>query len=328
MHLVYIWSSGFVRMDLQHLRNFLVVVEQGSISNAAALIGISQPALTRQIQALQKDFDAPLFDRMRHGVELTTIGETLAFEARRILAAVRDARDAVDAASGKRGGRIAIGTSLSLSGVFLPELVLSAARDIPGARLSVSEGYTEDLCERLLDGRLDLAVADYRTPLPKVTARPLFREPIVVVGAAGMFKPGATITMREFLHQDSVLAASTGRLRLMFERLAAKEGGAKGRFVEIDSHPALLQLIASDGGVSLLPYSSVHSEVRAGRISVADLAPAPMQRQVALLVAKSRVISPASVAMENIIDQLVARNAGDMRWELSVVSDAGEESQS
>ena len=297
-----------------------MVVEQGSISNAAALIGISQPALTRQIQALQKEFDAPLFARMRHGVELTMIGETLAFEARRILATVRDARDAVDAASGKRGGRISIGTSTSLASVFLPDLVMSAAREMPDVRLSVSEGYTENLCERLLDGRLEMAIADYRTPLPKVAARPLFREPIVVVGAAGQFAAGATITMRDFLHQESVLAASTGRLRLMFEKLAAKDGGAKGRFTEVDSHPALVQLITSGGGVSLLPYSSIHHEVRAGRMSVADLSPAPIRRQVALLVAKSRALSPASEAMEKIIDQLVARNAGDMRWDVSAVS--------
>lgn len=302
---------------MQHLRNFLVVVEQGSISHAAALIGISQPALTRQIQALQKDFDAPLFDRTRRGMALTAIGETLAFEARRILAAVRDARDAVDAASGKRGGRLSIGTSLSLSRVFLPQLVLSAASDLPGVRLSVSEGYTDDLCERLLDGQLDLAIADYRTPMPKLTARPLFREPIVAVGAAGVFASGARITMREFLHRESVLAASTGRLRLMFERLAAKEGGAKGRFVEIDSHAALVQLIVAGGGVSLLPYSSVHHEVQAGRISTAELAPAPLRRQVALLVAKSRVPGPASAAMEAIVGELVARNAEEMRWDLS-----------
>lgn len=309
-------------MDLQHLRNFLVVVEQGSISNAAALIGISQPALTRQIQALQKEFDAPLFDRARHGVVLTAIGETLAFEARRILAAVREAQDAVDAASGKRGGRISVGTSLSLSRVLLPELVLCAVTDIPGVRLSVSEGYTDELCERLLDGQLDLAIADYRTPMPKLTARPLFREAIVAVGAAGVFASGARITMREFLHQDSVLAASTGRLRLMFERLAAKEGGAKGRFVEIDSHPALVQLIVAGGGVSLLPYSSVHHEVEAGRISVAELAPAPLLRQVALLVARSRVLSPASEVMEAIVDRLVARNAPAMRWDISAESGA------
>jgi len=309
-------------MDLQHLRNFLVVVEQGSISNAAALIGVSQPALTRQIQALQKHFDAPLFDRTRHGVVLTSIGETLAFEARRVLAAVRDAQDAVDAASGKRGGRLSIGTSLSLSSVFLPDLVLSAASELPGVRLSVSEGYTEDLCERLLDGRLEMVIADYRTPIPKVSARPLFREPIVAAGAAGVFASGATITMREFLHQNSVLAASTGRLRLMFERLAAKEGGPQGRFVEIDSHAALVQLIVAGGGVSLLPYSSVHHEVCAGRISVAQLAPAPLLRQVALLVAKSRAPSPASAAMEAIVDRLVAQNAGAMRWDLGVDSGA------
>ena len=279
-------------MDLQHLRNFLVVVEQGSISNAAALIGITQPALTRQIQTLQRQVGAPLLDRMRRGVVLTPIGETMAFEARRVLAAVRDAQDAVDVASGKRGGRLSIGASLSLSAFFLPGLVLAAGRQLREVRLSVSEGYADELCQRLVDGRLDIAIADYQTPLPKLAARRLFREPVVAVGAAGVFEHGSTISMKELLHQESVLAASTGRLRLMFERLAAKAGGPKGRFVEIDAHSALVGLIVAGGGVSLLPYSSVQEHVQAGRISVADLAPAPLWRQVALLYPKSRDTRP------------------------------------
>lgn len=304
-------------MDLQHLRNFLVVVEQGSISNAAALIGISQPALTRQVQALQKEVGAPLLDRTRHGVVLTPIGETLAFEARRVLAAVREARDAVDAAAGRRSGRLAVGASLSLARLFLPALVLAAAKEMPEVRLSVSEGYADDLVERLLDGRLDMAIADYRTPIPKLAARPLLREPVVVAGPAGRFAPGAGIAMRDFLRCDCVLAASTGRLRLMFERLVAKEGGARGRFVEVDSLSAMVEIIVAGGGVSLLPYSSVQREVSAGRLSVAELAPAPMRRQVALLFAKARTASPASEEMERIIGGFVAASAPAMQWEVA-----------
>ena len=72
-------------MDLQHLENFLVIVEQGSVSHAARIIRITQPALTRQLQALEAQFGAPLLARNRRGVVLTPAGEALVVEARRIL---------------------------------------------------------------------------------------------------------------------------------------------------------------------------------------------------------------------------------------------------
>ena len=136
-------------MDLQVLRNFLVVVEQGSISNAATLSRLSQPALSRQLRSLEEEFGAELFTRKRRGVELTEAGEALALQARRILANVREAQVAIDAVTGKQGGRISLGVPPSLAGLMLPVLILEVRQAMPDVRFAVREGPPDELCSQV-----------------------------------------------------------------------------------------------------------------------------------------------------------------------------------
>ena len=302
-------------MDLQVLRNFLVVVEQGSISNAALLVRLSQPALSRQLRALEEEFGAELFTRKRRGVELTAAGETLALQARCILANVREAQVAIDAVTGKRGGRIALGVPSSLAGQILPVLIRQAREIMPDVRLAVREGQPDVLCAQVIEGQLDLAIAQYPSLLPGLSARPLFSESIVAAGAAGVFEAGTAVTMKQFLQRDCVLAASTGRLRLMYEKLAVRAGTPASGFVEVDSPSSLVDLIAQGVGVSLVSYTWVHREVIAGRISIAPIAPVPLRRQVALVSAAARSITPAQAQLADMIAQFVERHASEFRWE-------------
>jgi LysR family transcriptional regulator, nitrogen assimilation regulatory protein len=311
------WRVRRAMMDLQSLRNFLTIVEQGSISNAATLIRITQPALSRQIQALEAQVGAVLLDRGRRGVALTAAGEALAFEARRVLRSVAEAQTAVDLASARRAGRIALGVSPSLARAVLPGLAALARERLPQARLSFREGPADDLCHRVAEGELDLAMIDFRTPVPRLRARHLFAERIVAIGAAGRFAPGARVTMPDLLAADTILAASSGRLRLLVEKLASRSGIAASRLVEVDSLAGLIEMVASGAGLSLAALCAVDPELVAGRLSVADVAPGPLRRTVALMRAPARHPAPAIDGMEILVDRFVRENAARFDWDLA-----------
>ncbi len=308
-------------MDLQVLRNFLVVVEQGSISNAATLTRISQPALSRQLQALEEEFGAELFTRKRRGVELTKAGEALAMQAGRIMANVREAQVAIDAMTGKRGGRLALGVPPSLARLMLPDLIRRAREIMPDVRFAVREGTADALCALVLDGQLDMAIVQYPSLHSGLTGYTLFSESIVAAGAAGVFTMGASVTMKELLQRDFVLAASTGRLRLMYEKLAAKAGSPESGFVEVDSPSGLIELLAGGLGVSLVSYSWVHPHVVAGTISTAQIAPIPLRRQVALVSASARTVTPAQQFLTEVIADFVDAHAKDLRWAVTEAVD-------
>ena len=303
-------------MDLQHLENFLVIVEQGSVSHAARIIRITQPALTRQLQALEAQFGAPLLARNRRGVVLTPAGEALVVEARRILNCVQQAHGAVDAVTRRPGGRLSLGVAASIARLILPAVALAARKAMPEARLELTEGYSDSLCERLVTNRLDMAVIHQRQPMPGTEARVLFSEAIVAVGAPGIFQPGEAVSMKDLLRHEAVVTAQSGRLRLLYEEVVAKSGRVAGSFLEMDSFPALIELLAAGGGVSLLPYSAIHHEVAAKRLSWAQIGPRQLRRSVVLVQPVGRIRTPAREEMEAIIDDFVRRNAASYQWHL------------
>jgi len=196
-----------------------------------------------------------------------------------------------------------------------PDLIREARQVMPDVRLAVREAQPDALCAQVIEGQLDLAIVQYPSLLPGLSERPLFSEQIVAAGAAGVFEAGTSVTMKQFLQRERVIAASTGRLRLMYEKLAARAGTPESGFVEVDSPSSIVDLIAQGVGVSLVSYTWVHREVMAGTISIAQIAPVPLRRQVALVSALERSIAPAQDQLTNMIARFVERHASELRWE-------------
>jgi LysR family nitrogen assimilation transcriptional regulator len=185
---------------------------------------------------------------------------------------------------------------------------------MPAVSLKLAEAYTRALHQRLLAGELDLAVMHLRERLPSLDMRPLMTEPIVFAGAAGLFRPGEAVTMRQVLQHQSLVTAPSGRLRLLYERAVATAGAAPTRFMEVDSLPALLELLAAGVGVAMLAYSTIHAGVQAGRLSWAHLAPRPLTRKIVIARPQDRLETPAWLAMADLIRRIVNARAADYHW--------------
>ncbi|HRE44026.1 MAG TPA: LysR family transcriptional regulator, partial [Terricaulis sp.] len=100
-------------MTLTQLANFIRIAELQSLSKAALVVGVAQPALSRQLRTLEAEMGSPLFVRHAWGVALTPAGETLLARARRVLAEAESARDAVQALAKRPTGRISLGVPAS-----------------------------------------------------------------------------------------------------------------------------------------------------------------------------------------------------------------------
>jgi LysR family nitrogen assimilation transcriptional regulator len=301
-------------MDLQHLQNFLTILDQRSISNAASLIRIAQPALSRQLRALEKQVGGPLLVRHGWGVSPTPAGEVLATHARDILNRVQAARDAVSAISSSPSGKLSVGVTGSVASVILPPLALEARRAMPGVKLALAEGSSANLHQRMLAGELDLAVIRAEGPLPALAAQLLLTEPVVVVGAAGMFRSGEAASIVQLLRHEALVTAPSGGLRLLYEKTIATAGANPPAFLEVDSFPALIELLAAGAGVSLLPYSTIHAGVQAGRLSWAPLAPKPLTRRLIVARPQDRIKTPAWRTADHLLRQIAAALAGAYGW--------------
>ncbi|GAV41469.1 LysR family transcriptional regulator [Streptomyces acidiscabies] len=168
-------------MDLALLRTFVTVHRAGSFTRAAALLGLSQPAVTSQIRTLERQVGRPLFLRQARGVTPTTIGDELAHKAAPHLdALVEIAETGLDEASSLRTLHLA-GPPEFTAGQALPALTELTGEDGQGLALRASFGTAEEVLEGLAAGRHDLAISTARPRGPLLTATPLCDEEHVLV---------------------------------------------------------------------------------------------------------------------------------------------------
>lgn len=152
-------------MELRHLRYFVAVAEEGHVTRAAERLGIQQPPLSQQIQALERELDLLLFRRKPRGVEPTDAGRTLLVDARRILGDVEGALAKARRTARGEQGRIVVGfTSSAPFHPFVPRAIRLFRERFPQVSVALEEGGTGDLVAALRAERLD--VAFIRSPVP------------------------------------------------------------------------------------------------------------------------------------------------------------------
>src|SRR3954469_16515832 len=137
-------------MQLQQLRYFLAVEETRHFTQAASLLGVAQPTLSKQIHTLESSLGAPLFERIRGAVSLTAAGDTLLPLARRMVADADAARDAVQDIVGLRRGEVRLGAPPSLCSSLVPAVLRVFRADHPEIALHITEGGSPDLIADLL----------------------------------------------------------------------------------------------------------------------------------------------------------------------------------
>jgi DNA-binding transcriptional LysR family regulator len=174
-------------MELRHLRYFVAVAEEGHITRAAERLGIQQPPLSQQIQALERELDAQLFRRKPRGVELTPAGRALFDEARAILARTEEAIAATKRAARGEAGRIGIGFTSSASfHPFVPRAIRAFREGHPLVALALEESGTTELVAALRSQAIDAAFV--RSPFGEsadLMVRPLLEEPMVAALPSG-----------------------------------------------------------------------------------------------------------------------------------------------
>jgi len=145
-------------LSLRQLRYFVAAAETGQVSRAAIELNISQSAVTGAIKQLELQLGMPLFDRHPNGVTLTFEGSRFLQHARNIVASVDEALRLKSVAAHNVSGVIRVGVTYTVAGYFLPQHYARFARSYPGVKIELSEAQRPEIEDKLLDGKLDIAV--------------------------------------------------------------------------------------------------------------------------------------------------------------------------
>ena len=145
-------------MELRQLRYFVAIVDHGSLSRAALILHVAQPALTQQLRQLEEELGVQLLHRSAQGVLSTDAGKVFYEHAQAILKQVADARSAVTQSATRPSGNVTLGLPHSISGALALPLLLAARERYPEITLQLTEEITGNLNEQLKSGRINLAV--------------------------------------------------------------------------------------------------------------------------------------------------------------------------
>jgi DNA-binding transcriptional LysR family regulator len=245
-------------LDIRQLRYFLAVAETLHFGRAAARLHISQPPLSRQVAALERELGVALFVRDARRVELTAAGTRLRADAREILAAVdQAARNARSAAAGE-AGRLALGFTMCAAYSVVPGYARRFAAKYPDVELSLREVVSNDLAAQVAESRIDAAIVFPQPLRPGLDRRTVVREPLcLVLPKTHRLAQRRRVLLAElagepFVAADAAVAAS---LRDAVLAQCARAGFAPAIAMEVQLQQTILSLVGEGVGVALVPAS-------------------------------------------------------------------------
>ena len=296
-------------MELRSIQYFVQIANEGSITRTAGKLGVAQPALTRHVKQLEAELGTQLLMRLPRGVRLTTSGRDFLEHARRIILEVARAKEHVRGNAKIPRGRVVIGTSPTLAPLLLPGCIARARQQCPTVTLKVMEGFSPQLLDALLTGRLDLAIMTNPPRSPALVLTPLISEPLLVISPPSARGTARPLSLAELARTPMVI--TVGLRNVIDEQLAAF-GSALKVEAEIDSIEAIRRILLAGGGSTLMPVSTFHAEIASGALTASPVADANLHR---ILVLARPLAESGSAAIDE-IEHIV-------RTEMSALLDAG-----
>jgi DNA-binding transcriptional LysR family regulator len=244
-------------MDLRHVRTFVAVAEQGTVSKAALSLRVAQPALSRQISDLEGELGIRLFDRIRKRLVLTGEGERLLTDCRHILSAVDSlAERAAQLRRADAGVLKVAATPQMIDGVFSTFLHRHAAR-FPNVQIKLSEAFGRDLFAKLERGEVHLCVALQYANQPESDEFESFALPPLEFLAAGheslRLGSGGNIEIGSLAAHPLLLLETSFGVRQTFDAACRLAGLKPEIFIESRTPHALLALAEAGHGVAIVP---------------------------------------------------------------------------
>jgi DNA-binding transcriptional LysR family regulator len=248
-------------MELRHLRYFIAVAEELHFGRAALQLGISQPPLSQQIQALEQELGARLFERTNRRVELSEAGRLFLEEARLVMAQVDKAADVARRAQLGELGEMKIGfTSSAPFNSSLPKAIYAFRQAFPAVHLNLKEMSSKSVADALLDETIEIGLMRPLALPDSLSVVELLREPLVAVLSVAHPLAQAEqrgIELKELANEPFVFFPRSygSGLYAQFLSLARQAGFSPHIAQEAGEAMTIIGLVAAGLGVSVLPAS-------------------------------------------------------------------------
>jgi DNA-binding transcriptional LysR family regulator len=286
-------------MDTRQLQAFCAVVEKKSFSQAAEQLGVTQPAVSLQVRALEQRLGQSLLDRSGRRVEPTEAGRRLYRSAQRMLALEEQLLDEVSADDGRLTGTLAIGASTGPGAHLVPLLLCEFQREHPDLHVALSIWDTQTVIDRVVDRQLELGVVGALRRHRSLEFEPLVRDEIVLAVPPGHDAAGGTISLDELKEETLIVMQEGAGVRQVVEAELRRAGlrlrGVEPK-LELGLQESVKSAVAAGYGVAFISRTAIEGELAAGRLAAAQVEGLEPARQIYIVRARGRSATRAAEA--------------------------------
>lgn len=308
-------------LDVKALRYFVAVATRGSFSLAAAHLRITQPAVSRQIQAIERAYQTRLFRRDGRQFVLTEAGQVLFEQACAIVERLDAVENAVRSASREPAGRLTVGATTAVAEALLPTVIQRYRARYPRVFIHVVQAESSELKELLTGGVLDVALL-YGEPRPGESS--LLPLVDLHLGLVAPPAPGARrkdpigersdITLAEAAALPLIFPARGHALRKRIEAACTQIGATPNVVLESQSHLLSKALVRAGVGYMLVGNLGVHEEVNSGALRFVPLVQPGITWRMSVTVRGSKIPGLAAQKFVQEVKDGVRRSVHDRAW--------------
>jgi DNA-binding transcriptional LysR family regulator len=286
-------------MDTRQLTAFCEVVERRSFSEAAARLGVTQPAVSQQVRALEQRVGTQLLDRSGRRVEPTEAGLRLYRGAQKLLALEEQLLEDVAEPGAELRGTLELGASTGPAAIVVPLLLCEFQRANAELRVELSVFDTQSVVEQVAERRLELGIVGAARRHRSVTFEPFFRDEVILACPPGHPFAGRTVALKELRDGPLILMQHGAGVRQMIED-ELRRSGSRLRDLEVPLELGLQESVRSavqaGFGVGFISRRAVESDLAAGTLAEARVRGLDLARDIWIVRAAGRAGSSAAQA--------------------------------
>ncbi len=273
-------------MKLENLKMFCLVVDEGSISQAARLSFLSQPAVTRQIHQLENYYNTLLFDREEGRLRVTEAGKLLYPFAKAIVNDFNHSKEVIQQSTGKYNANLIVGASLTIGEYLLPSLLGRFKKQQPEIKVTLTIKNTPRVLEDLSNDVIDLALVEGLVENTDFIVDKFAEDELILVCPTDHpWKERKEIQLEELGNERMIWRESISGTRLIVENMLREHGILEKieSYMEIGSTQAIKSAVEAGLGISILPRLTVARELEQGFLREVDIYRINMARNLWLV---------------------------------------------
>jgi LysR family transcriptional regulator, cyn operon transcriptional activator len=292
-------------MELRQLRYLRAISKRGSVTAAAEAEGVAQPAVTKQMQRLERELGVTLFDRSSRGATLTAEGDVVARATERVLGLLADLQAELADRAGLARGHLRLCATETIMEYLLPTALAALHRRYASLEVSAEMLGTDDAVALLLDRQVDVAIVTLPLNHADLEVSPLYSEDIVLLMPAGDPLAGRTsVALNELANRELLLSMPGHGLRAVIDAACRRAGFTTHPILELRSQEALIRLVEQGAGLTFAPKLCVQRPRPA--VHVCAIRPPTLRRGIGWARLRDRYVPRA---VEEFVRELAAAAA-------------------